>query len=145
VLFVQTRPSSKASPLSCGLRWDVNREGQVAWILEIIPIGLLPLVNTDGYTNTVHLYYFLRLVTCHKVCFYLITTSFSFVNKFQAGLPLLWITCSVCGLFIIEGGKSCLCSLNCVIIKYLITCHFVIWSKWYFIPQTYYVPLRTFK
>ncbi len=59
------------------------------------------------------------------------------INIIQAGLLLLWLSCSVCGLFVIKGANH-VPVVSVILLLLFNHCHFVVWGNWYYIPQTYY-------
>jgi hypothetical protein len=59
----------------------------------------------------------------------------------QAGLLLLWITSSVCGLFH-NWRRQIMFFRSWLFYYYLITSLFVLWGKWYCKHQTYYALCR---
>jgi hypothetical protein len=56
------------------------------------------------------------------------------INIIQAGLLLLWITCSMCG--VLKEANHVRVAL--IILLLFNHSHFVVWGKWDCIPQTYY-------
>jgi len=65
------------------------------------------------------------------------------INIIQSGLLLLWITCSVCGIFIIEGVRSCSYGLEyLIVVKSLLFCYM---RKMILHTSNILCPLSTFK